>query len=193
MSQSITGILLAAGRSRRFGADKRRAALEEAPLIVHAACALQTALHDTLIVLGADDVTLEAELSSLGFSVTCAPDAALGMGHSLAHGVAQRPDASGWLIALADMPAIRPDTIQTLADELATPSSIVAPYYLGQRGHPVGFGRAYYAELAALTGDAGARPVLQAHANCVIRVDVDDAGVLVDVDTPADLKRLSSG
>jgi len=107
------------------------------------------------------------------------------MGVSLAWGVRAAPVASGWIVALADMPWIRPGTIGRVVDALRHGASIAAPARLGMRGHPVGFGADRYAELIGLTGDAGAKAVLEAHRAQLI--DTDDPGILRDVDTRQDL------
>ena len=109
------------------------------------------------------------------------------MGASLACGVQATPDADAWVIALADMPWIRPSTIDLLASALAAGADIVAPFYNGERGHPVGFARRHYAALAALTGDEGARAVLRANQPTLRLVETDDASVVRDVDTRGDL------
>jgi molybdenum cofactor cytidylyltransferase len=109
------------------------------------------------------------------------------MGESLAHAVRATRDAGGWVIALADMPFVRPETIRAVAWRLAAGAPIVAPRYHGERGHPVGIAARYLAELEALAGDEGARAILKRDAALVEFVDCDDPGVLRDVDTPADL------
>ena len=118
-----------------------------------------------------------------GAQLAVCPDACSGMGHSLACGVRARSDAAGWVIALADMPAVSPTTISAVRDALAHGHQSAAPVHRGQRGHPVGFGRACREELLALTGDAGARGVLAAHPPLLI--EVADPGCLLDVDAPA--------
>ncbi len=110
-----------------------------------------------------------------------------GMGASLACGVQAAAAADGWIIALADMPWVATATIASVRDAIAGGALLAAPFHDGRRGHPVGFGRACYRELAALTGDEGARAVVMRHARELQRIDVDDPGVLRDVDTPADL------
>ncbi|MCW3479548.1 nucleotidyltransferase family protein [Neisseriaceae bacterium JH1-16] len=185
------GLLLAAGQARRFGGDKRLARLDGEPLLLIAARRLQAVLPDTLVVLGEGDESLAEQLAAAGIASTRCPQAVLGMGHSLAHGVSQRPDAAGWLIALADMPRLAASTLSTLAEHLQA-DTIVAPSFDGVRGHPVGFGQAYYAELIALSGDVGAKPLLQRHAGRVQLLPVVDGGVLLDVDTPADLQALAA-
>ena len=109
------------------------------------------------------------------------------MGASLACGVQATANAKGWLVALADMPWITPATIARVAAAVADGALLAAPFHAGERGHPVGFGAACYAQLAALTGDEGAKSVIAAHRDRVARIDVDDRGVLRDVDAPADL------
>ena len=106
---------------------------------------------------------------------------------SLCCGVQATADADAWLIALADMPWIRPSTIGMLGSALAAGADIVAPSYNGERGHPVGFARRHYVALAALTGDEGARAVLRANHPTLHLVATDDAGVVRDVDTRGDL------
>lgn len=114
----------------------------------------------------------------------------LGMGYSIACGVGARPDASGWLILPGDMPMVRPETLQTIAKALDQ-HTIAYAEYRGRRGHPVGFAAALFSELTALNGDDGARRLLKrypAHS-----VEVDDPGVLIDIDTEADLDGLRAG
>lgn len=109
----------------------------------------------------------------------------LGMGHSIRAGVLARPDAAGWIVLPGDMPTVRATTVQAVARELSR-HSIAYAQYRGRRGHPVGFAAEYYSELAQLSGDQGARRLIArfaAHA-----IEIDDPGVLVDVDTPADLE-----
>jgi molybdenum cofactor cytidylyltransferase len=109
------------------------------------------------------------------------------MGVSLAEGVRAASDAHGWVVALADMPYIRPDTVRVIARALAEGAAIAAPAYRGARGHPVGFARRFFDELSALRGDAGAREILHAHPDWVTLYEVDDPGVLRDIDEPSDL------
>src|SRR4029079_9077673 len=114
-------------------------------------------------------------------------DPGLGMGHSIAAGVAARPEAGGWLVVPGDMPLIQPQTIAPVGRELAHHAVLYAQHK-GRRGHPVGFATELYSELATLTGDEGARRLVARYP--AVGVEVDDAGVLVDVDTEADLERL---
>jgi molybdenum cofactor cytidylyltransferase len=85
------------------------------------------------------------------------------------------------------MPAIRPATIQAVAEALAAGAPLAAPVYHGQRGHPIGFARRFHATLAALDGDRGGRDILAQHSNELRLLEVDDPGVLVDIDRAADI------
>src|SRR5262249_20604072 len=116
-----------------------------------------------------------------------------GMGASLACGVAASADADGWVVALGDMPWIAPATIASVAEALCSGADIVAPSLDGRRGHPVGFARRHHAELAALRGDEGARPIIEAHRAGILLLPSSDPGVLRDVDAPADLKAAPQG
>lgn len=108
----------------------------------------------------------------------------LGMGFSIAAGVAARPDAGGWLVLPGDMPLVLPRTLVQVAQGLVQ-HAVVFAQYRGRRGHPVGFGAELFSELVQLSGDEGARRVMARYPSHGI--EVDDPGVLVDVDTVADL------
>ncbi|RPI41749.1 MAG: nucleotidyltransferase family protein [Betaproteobacteria bacterium] len=189
----IVGILLAAGRGSRFGGDKLRARLEDGTAIgVQAARNLKAALPESIAVVRPEDGELSRMLAATGIEVTPCPDAAVGMGASLSHAVRARADADGWIVALADMPLIRPQTILRIAAALGSGARIAAPAFRGQRGHPVGFAAGLGKRLAALTGDAGARDIVRDEARQVVLVEVDDPGVLADIDTPAELERVTA-
>ena len=106
---------------------------------------------------------------------------AQGMGASIATGVAATANAPGWLILPADLPLVQADSLRRVAEALAQ-HTVVAPWVQGQRGHPVGFGAVCREALLALSGDQGAKSVMQAHAPW--RLDLDDLGCILDVDTP---------
>lgn len=109
-----------------------------------------------------------------------------GMGDSIAAAVRATRDAPGWLVLPGDLPLVQPQTLRAVALALQAYAAVV-PVFEGQRGHPVGFGAACGAALAALSGTAGAARVLQAQA--VHELPVDDIGCVTDIDTVADLAR----
>lgn len=197
---SITGILLAAGRGKRFDPSGQRNKLlqtlgAEHPgdgdggvscaVVVLSARHLLAALPRVVAVVRPGGEEVGAQLLALGCEVTVCPQADSGMAASLAHAVGHAGEAGGWVVALGDMPHVRPSTIQSLKTALEQGAGIAAPMYRGQRGNPVGFSRQYLPQLLALEGDQGARGILK-HSP-VTELDVDDSGILQDVDTPADL------
>jgi molybdenum cofactor cytidylyltransferase len=188
----IVGVLLAAGRGERFGGGKLVARLPAGPnagvAVGVAACrSLRAAVDEVIAVVRPDDQSVAAALSREGARVVVALRADDGMGASLAAGIAAASGADGFIVALADMPWVAPATIRLVVEALRGGASIAAPRYQGKRGHPVGFGAAHRAELVALTGDHGARTIVDAHADVLRLVDVDDAGTFADVDVPGDL------
>ncbi len=149
---------------------------------------MRTALDRVVAVVRAGDAELVAALLAAGCETVVCVRAEEGMGASLACGVAATPEAAGWVIALADMPFIRPATIAAVATALARGAAIAAPVLPGgQRGHPVGFAAEWFTELRALDGDAGARRLLQEHGARVRWLRTDDTGCTVDIDLPGDV------
>ena len=183
-----TGILLAAGVGRRFGGGKLSAILEDGtPVGVSACRAMHAGLGRVVAVVRPGDDPLASALASAGAVIVHCARADEGMGASLACGVAATADAEGWVVGLADMPWIAPATIRSVAEAIAAGASIAAPVHRGRRGHPVGFSAAHRDALMTLSGDEGARTLVAAAGVDLVRVDVDDQGVLRDVDTPGDL------
>lgn len=179
----MQGLLLAAGRSARFGANKLLHPLPDGvPMAVVAARHLAAALPGALAVVNAEEPELIALLDGAGLEVTVCPRAGEGMGASLAWAVSETAAAEGWLIALADMPFITPNTIRSVSDAVNAPEAIAAPAMEGRRGHPVAFGKAYGEALSGLSGDRGARDLLKLYGQRVILVDCQDPGVLWDID-----------
>ena len=192
------GILLAAGRGRRFDPSGLRNKLLQ-PLaggeavVVASARALLAVVPNVIAVVRADDGGVAQVLRALGCDVTLCVDADDGMAASLVHGVRYSErysvrhslPAHGWLIALGDMPHVRVATMQALLDALAGGAVIAAPVCGGRRGNPVAFSAACLPDLLALTGDEGARSILKRHP--VTEVAVLDPGIFQDIDQITDL------
>lgn len=184
----ITGILLAAGASRRFGADKLTQALPNGEWVAVRACRnLMAGVDKVLAVVRPGSGRLMDALQAAGADVLICPDADAGMGVSLAFAVHAAAGADGWLVALADMPWLLPATIAKLADSLRSGHVIVAPHWQQRRGHPVGFGKVLGPELMRLSGDVGAKNLIQAHQADLHLLTSDDPGIFKDIDTPVDL------
>jgi molybdenum cofactor cytidylyltransferase len=187
---NIVGILLAAGNSYRFGSDKLCQLVSEEESIAARSCRhLKEAVKKVVAVIRPGAEELAETLAKTGASVKTCPRAHEGMGISLAFGIKETIDADGWIIALADMPWIKVETIRAVAAALAE-YAIVAPYYAGKRGHPVGLSCFYREKLLALSGDEGAKSILQKNASQIRRLDCDDPGILLDIDRPSDLHGL---
>jgi len=186
---TVVALVLAAGVGSRFGADKRRATLPDGrSLLVHSVERAQAVFDEVRVVLRDGERAEDFDLPA-GCRIIHSPDAALGMGHSLAAGAASLSDSPAQAVAilLGDMPWIAPQVLRALT-EAASASNILFPLHDGQRGHPVLFGREFWPELTQLTGDEGARTVVQANRDRCVTLEVADAGVLRDVDTPDALR-----
>jgi molybdenum cofactor cytidylyltransferase len=186
----IVGILLAGGSASRFGSDKLLHPLPDGtPIAVASVRNLIAAVPRVVAVVRPGAPDLERALRAAGAEVTVCDRAAEGMGVTLAHAVRAAGPAEGWVVALGDMPFIRPDSIRRVAAAIAAGGAIAAADYRGERGHPVAFEASFRAALEQLIGDAGAREIVKANASAVVRVEVDDPGVMRDIDTPADVAR----
>lgn len=196
------GILLAAGVGSRFdptGAQNKLLArlphgeYRGKPVAFAAAAHLRVALPRVVAVVRPRSDELIEHLSRAGCEIVVSGDAVRGMGASLAAAIqalraGAAPDdatCTGCVVALADMPWILPATITAVAAAVDSAAAIVAPAYRHKRGHPVGFGAAYLDTLSTLDGDEGARRLLT--GNTLKLIATEDAGVLRDVDTRADL------
>lgn len=185
--------MLAGGQGRRFGRDKRVAEMPSGQTLLEATLGkIIPAFEETLVVLRPGDDALAGILAQkfTTLTITIAKNAALGMGHSLAHGATMIHHWQGAAICLGDMPFHESSTLSTLRHGFRTASQaypIIKPCHNGRAGHPVLFHRHYFTAMQALTGDEGARTLLKAHAAAVQEIDVGDLGVLQDVDEPSDL------
>lgn len=190
-----TIVVLAAGRGSRYGGAAHKLA---EPLAGHTVLgttlrhAIETQLPVVLVTTEALAAQAGRQLARRDIVVLPAAEAARGMGASIATGVAERSGAQGWVVLPADLPLVRPASILAVAGALEQ-HPVVYAQYRGRRGHPVGFAAELYSELVLLSGDEGARRVMlryPAHGQ-----EVDDPGVLMDVDTVSDLRaaRLAAG
>lgn len=184
----ICAVLLAGGESRRYRGDKLTARLPDGRMLaVAAADAVAGAVDRQVVVTRPGRNDLIAALTARGWTTVVTAAAERGKGASLAAGVSASADAAGWLIALADMPLLRPETAAKVAAALRAGALAAAPVYRGRRGHPVGFSASLAPQLLALDGDSGAQAVLQSIGELLVQIEVDDPGVLIDVDQPQDL------
>lgn len=184
----IVGLLLAAGAASRFGSDKLLHRLPHGvPMAVQAARHLSREVAPVIAVVSLRAGELGELLQAEGCQVSVCPNAAQGMGASLAWAVRAAGAADGYLVALADMPFVRPSSIAAVREALFAGAVLAAPYFHGRRGHPVGIAACFRAELESLGGDEGARTILAAHEGRLVKVPVGDPGVIRDIDRPVDL------
>jgi molybdenum cofactor cytidylyltransferase len=185
---AVVGLLLAAGSASRFGSDKLSHALPHGVSIaVQAARHLKAEVPRIVAVVRPGSEALAAALEAEGCEVTVCGNAADGMGASLACAVRAAGPASGYVIALADMPFVRRSTISAVRDAVAEGAPFAAPYFRTRRGHPVGISGTFHDALIALKGDEGARALLGANEASIRKIPVGDPGVIRDIDTPSDL------
>ncbi len=185
------GILLAAGKGKRFDASgniNKLLQLLPSGMTVAGSSAknMLSVLPGTLAVISASGNSLVPLLELAGCEISICLNAQDGLASTLVHALRHAPDnCAGWVIALADMPFVKPDSIAAIVQALNDGAGIAVPTFKGARGNPVGFARQYLPQLLALTGDQGARSLLKIFP--VIEVAVNDAGILKDIDLPQDL------
>ncbi len=190
----LAGLLLAAGRGSRFDPTGRQSKLlqrlPDGRLVAVAAAQTLLAAVPCVVALVPDNalpptLQLIQVLQQAGCHVVRCPMAQYGMGHTLAAGVADTQNAAGWLVMLADMPAVAASTAQAVAGALQQGAVVAAPVYAGSRGHPVGFAAVCRDALMSLEGDRGAKAITERYP--VVNIAVDDAGALLDIDHTSDL------
>lgn len=189
----LEAIVLAAGSGTRFGGGKLTAAWDAGVLLEGAlAAAFAAPVRSVTVVIGADAqaVATAARAFDPRAVIVHAPDHAEGMGASLRTGIASLPaDADGVFVFLGDMPRVPASVLPSMAQALIKGALAVAPTFNGRRGNPVLLDRTLFPQLLALTGDAGARGVLQDLGARLVLIESPDDGVLFDVDEPSDLNR----
>jgi molybdenum cofactor cytidylyltransferase len=190
---AFEAVVLAAGSGSRFGGGKLLAAWGAGVLLEGAlAAAFAAPVRSVTVVIGADAdaVAVAARSFDARTVIVHAGDYAEGMGASLRTGIASLPpDTDGAFVFLGDMPRVPTAVLRTMAEAVAAGAEAAAPVFEGRRGNPVLLSRALFPDLLALTGDAGARGVLQGLGERLALVESPDDGVLFDVDRVSDLTR----
>ena len=190
---ALEAIVLAAGSGTRFGGGKLTAAWDAGVLLEGAlAAAFAAPVRSVTVVIGAEAETVSAAARAFDprAVIVHAPDHAEGMGASLRTGIASLPDdADGVFVFLGDMPRAPHAVLRPMAEAVWAGALAAAPVFGYRRGNPVLLSRALFPRLLALTGDAGARGVLQDLGDRLVLIDSPDDGVLYDVDVPEDLIR----
>ncbi len=182
-SPPVGCIVLAAGSSRRFGSDKRQHRLPGGKTLLEQTLDnVSQVFEQRVLVLRADDTDLAARHGDQ-WQIVLAVDAAQGLGHSLAAALPTVAAWSGAVVALADMAWVQPASFRAV-QQAVRPDTLVVPFHCGQRGNPVGIGSTYFEKLTTPHGDNGARALFGEFRDRVIRLELDDPGILQDLDTP---------
>lgn len=192
----VGAVVLAAGRSARMGEPKQLLRVGEETVLGRTLEKVRGArVEEIVLVLGhsAEEIRRDLPTAVLdGLNIVVNQEYEAGMASSLREGlsaVSDEMDAA--LIVLADQPFVRSETIDRIIGRYrASDAEIVIPCYDGRRGNPVLLDRSVFAEAMALQGDTGFRAIFGSHEADIERVDVDDSGVLLDIDDRADYERL---
>jgi molybdenum cofactor cytidylyltransferase len=187
----IVGLLLAAGGGSRFGSQKLLGRVHGVPIVATAAGALAPLVDRLIVVVGSEAQAVTDALAGINVTLVENPRWAEGLSTSLKLGVLAAPkETKAAVVALGDQPGIDPSVVRkVIALWRETGHPIVSTRYRGNRGHPVLLGCGVFGEVGAISGDVGARSLIERDATRVAFVDVD-AGAPPDVDTPEDLAAL---
>ncbi|HLH93403.1 MAG TPA: molybdopterin-binding/glycosyltransferase family 2 protein [Xanthobacteraceae bacterium] len=193
----VAAIVLAAGRSTRMGGpNKLTAEIGGKPLVrIAVEQALASRARPVVVVTGHQREQVEAALKGLSVKLVHNPDYADGLSTSLKAGIAALPaDADGAIVCLGDMPQVDAALIDRLiaAFDPEKGALVAVPTIAGKRGNPVVWSRRFFADLAKLDGDIGARHLIGTYPEAVVEVPVTGNGALVDVDTPDALRAVKA-
>jgi molybdenum cofactor cytidylyltransferase len=189
----IAAVVLAAGRASRMGSNKLVAELDGEAIVRRTVrSVIGSHARPIVVVTGHQADAVRGALSGLDVRFVHNPDYGDGMSTSLRVGIAAAGPVDAALICLADMPRLRPAHFDAVIEayRAGDPAQIIVPTCDRKRGNPVLWPRHYFAEITALSGDVGARALIDRHADHVQLLALDDPAILVDVDTPAALDEL---
>jgi molybdenum cofactor cytidylyltransferase len=193
----IAALILAAGQSRRMGTlNKLLIGIDGKPMVRHVADAVAASrARPVVVVTGHERDAVARALAGIEAELVVNPDFAQGLSTSVKRGLAALPpDIDGAVVCLGDMPMVRGAEIDRLIDAFnpLEGRAICVPTRRGKRGNPVLLAKPLFAELAAVTGDVGARDLVAAHPELVAEVEMESDAVLTDIDTPQALARLAA-
>lgn len=191
----VSGVVLAAGPSRRFGEDPpKQLALYKGEPLVHRVVhqAVGSHLSEVIVVVGMAAAKVEESLQGFQVRIIRNPGFGEGQSTSVRAGLAAVDErATAAMFIPADQPRLSSPVINDLIDlYLETRASIVVPTHEGRRGAPVLIDRTLFGELAAIEGDVGGRQIFARHEESVAELALATGEPLYDVDSPDDLQRL---
>jgi len=184
----IAAVVLAAGSSSRMGKPKQTLQLEGWSMLERVLQTLsRTKVDRVVVVLGAHSSAVRGRVKFGREKVVLNPRFKEGMSGSLRLGLAEVEETDAAIIVLGDQPFVSPGTIDRIIDAyVSSKSPVVVPVYHGRRGNPVLFDRSLFPQIRRIRGDVGAKSVVAGNEDKLLQVDVNDEGILVDIDTPSD-------
>ncbi|MCI4351883.1 MAG: NTP transferase domain-containing protein [Thermoplasmata archaeon] len=189
----VTALVLAAGSSSRMGRPKALVPVLGQPLLARVLDTVRRLRPaETVVVLGSESDRIRKGIDLRDTTVVVNPDFEEGMSSSLRIGAAAAaPSSRPMLIVLGDQPFVAPATLEALIERHASGSAkILIPTFEGVRGNPILLDRVILPELDSLRGDIGCRGIFPGHTSDLVEVPVRDPGILIDVDTPAEVAQL---
>lgn len=186
-------VLLAAGASKRMGTAKQLLPIDGQPLVQHVLNNVRhSSVSEVILVLGHSADAIRSELALESTKVVVNENFLQGMGTSLTSGLAAvDTKMQSALIILADQPFVQPETLDKLiAEHARTRAQIVIPTYRGFRGNPVLLDRSVFPEVMQLSGDIGCRAIFGDHQDGIVKLAVEDVGILLDIDQKRDYENL---
>ena len=192
----VSAVVLAAGRSTRMGEAKQLLRIDEQTILERTIENVSASrVEEAVLVLGFEAELIRQKLPAAlldSVQVVINENHQSGMSSSLRAGLAAvNLESDAALIVLADQPLVRPETMNLIVEQYrGSDAEIVIPHYQGSRGNPVLLDRSVFAEAMALEGDVGCRSIFAQHTKGILRVDVDDPGILADIDSREDYERL---
>ena len=186
MTKPVGAIVLAAGFSSRFGSSKLLAHLSNGKSIFQQTVERIAEVFPARLVVTRPEMAAQLQSLAQGTSILSFEHAEQGMGATLAFAAQQIGDWDGCLVCLGDMPFIETSTYRRIADNI-TADSIVTPTFNSKMGNPAAFGKNFFTDLGALTGDTGGRKLTSIYPQAVRELQVSDPGILQDIDTLEEL------
>jgi molybdenum cofactor cytidylyltransferase len=184
----VAGLVMAAGRSSRMGANKLLMDDDGKPIVARVVeQALAADLAEIIVVTGHQEAEMRAALAGLKVRFVSCPDYAEGMSASLRSGLKALPtDIDAALVLLGDMPRVGTTLLRRMiaAFNPAEGRAIIVPSFQGKRGNPVLWDRRFFGEMTELAGDVGARHLIGEHAELVTEIAAENGGIFLDIDTP---------
>ena len=193
MTARTGAVILAAGMSSRMGEAKQLLRLGQNTLLDQVVEIVRgSRVHEIVLVLGHQAETIQKQLAIKNLKIVINQSYQQGMGTSLRTGLdSLSPETNAALIVLADQPFVRAETLDQLIDHYEQSGAQIAiPVYKGFRGNPILLDRSVFPEVMALTGDIGCRAIFGNHVEGIVKVPVEDIGILLDLDTKDDVEKL---